>query len=325
MNFLTNKLYEKGSSKDFNQLQLSLQFRRLSEHTYFTKYSSRPLVKPKQRHTTNVLIIIKLSRQFPQRKIVHRLRLGFGLVSGLWLGLVAILLGGNCPRTASKYQIQKSNTIVFSALLCLYTSSMCVLAWNSVERVHKPPELPKAIVKLESSVEHDLGNIQNATPRMHLINRPLLYRKDNSCGLSSNVCPDDKFFHQEVLFLRKELDNKQKTTDNLLNIINYMPRNSNESGSNFYKNTNGDPVQINATAWERFQTQKRNNLKVKINTNKDITLNQTQSEGLWNGETQQHRDIKNRSVNTIENQFIEFCQKQQEKLTQIKKPHISPN
>ena len=58
---------------------------------------------------------------------------------------------------------------------------------------------------------------------------------------------------------------------------------------------------------------------------KDIILNQTQSKGLRNEETQQHWDIENRSINTIENQLIEFRQKQQEKFTQIKKPHISPN
>ena len=47
----------------------------------------------------------------------------------------------------------------------------------------------------------------------------------------------------------------------------------------------------------------------------------TQSERLRNEETQQHRDIENRSTNMIENQFL----KQQEKFTQIEKPHISTN
>ena len=121
----------------------------------------------------------------------------------------------------------------------------------SVERVHKSPELPKTIEKLESSADHDLGNIQNATPSIHMLNPPLLYRKDNSCGLSSNVCTDLRFFHEEVLFLRKELDNKQKKIDNLLNIISYMHRNTNEPGNNFYKITNAQTVSINTTARER--------------------------------------------------------------------------
>ena len=71
---------------------------------------------------------------------------------------------------------------------------------DSVERVHKSPELPKTIEKLESSADHDLLNIQNATPSMNLINIPLLYRKGSSCELSSNVCADHRFFHEEVLF-----------------------------------------------------------------------------------------------------------------------------
>ena len=46
---------------------------------------------------------------------------------------------------------------------------------------------------------------------------------------------------------------------------------------------------------------------------KNITLSQTLSEGLRNEETQQHQDTENKSIITIENQLIEFRQKQQEK------------
>ena len=105
-----------------------------------------------------------------------------------------------------------------------------------------------------------------------------------------------------------------------------MHRNSNEPGNNFYKTTNAQTVQINATAGERrFQTQNRNNLIVENNAYKDIKLSQTQSEGFQNEEKQQHRDIENRSTITIENQLIEFRQKQQEKFKQINKHHISLN
>ena len=84
---------------------------------------------------------------------------------------------------------------------------------DSVERVHKTLESPKTIENLESSADHDLGNIQNAIPSKY-----------------------------EVSFLRKKLSNKQKIIDNLSNIINYMHKNSNWSGDNFYKNTNGQLV-----------------------------------------------------------------------------------
>ena len=45
---------------------------------------------------------------------------------------------------------------------------------------------------------------------MSTINTPLLYRKGNLGGYSSNVCTDDRFFYEEILFLREELDHKQK-------------------------------------------------------------------------------------------------------------------
>ena len=71
---------------------------------------------------------------------------------------------------------------------------------DSVERVHKSPESPKTIEKLESFADHDLGNIKNVTQSMHLINTPLLYRKDNSGGHSSNVCTNDRktFFKESA-------------------------------------------------------------------------------------------------------------------------------
>ena len=102
-----------------------------------------------------------------------------------------------------------------------------------------------------------------------------------------------------------------------------MHRNLNEPGNNFYKTTNDQAVQNSATAGERrFQTQNRNNSAVENNAYEDITLSQTQSKRLRNEETQQHRDIENRSIITIRNQLIEFCQKQQEKFKQKKPPHI---
>ena len=105
-----------------------------------------------------------------------------------------------------------------------------------------------------------------------------------------------------------------------------MYRNSNKPGNNFYETTNVQSVQINATAGERrFQTQNRNNLTVENNAYKDITQSQTQSKGLPKEETQQHRDKENRPIITIENQLIEFREKQQEKFKQIKEPHVTPN
>ena len=99
-----------------------------------------------------------------------------------------------------------------------------------------------------------------------------------------------------------------------------MHRNSKKLDNNFCKTTNAQSGQINATAGERrFQTQNRNNSTVENNAYKDkrerknITLSQTLSEGLRNEETQEHQDTENKSIITIENQLIEFRQKQPEK------------
>ena len=53
-----------------------------------------------------------------------------------------------------------------------------------------------------------------------------------------------------------------------------MHTNSSESGENIHKNTNTQPIQINATVEE----QGRNNVTVDNITYNDIPLNRTQSE-----------------------------------------------
>ena len=124
------------------------------------------------------------------------------------------------------------------------------------------------------------------------------------------------FFHKGVLFFRKELDNKQKTINNLLNIINYMHRNSKNLVIIFTK--------LQMLSLARLMQQLESDVfkrKIEITQQsykdkrerKNITLSQTLSEGLRNEETQQHQDTENKSIITIENQLIEFRQKQPEK------------
>ena len=76
-----------------------------------------------------------------------------------------------------------------------------------------------------------------------------------------------------------------------------MHINSNKSGENIHKNTNTQPIQINATAEE----QGGNNVTVYDITCKDILLNQIQSKKHRNEELQQYQVIENRSIITIEN------------------------
>ena len=60
------------------------------------------------------------------------------------------------------------------------------------------------------------------------------------------MCTDDRFslVFSRYTFLEKRQDNKQKKIDNLLNIINYMHINPNESGEKFDIITNAQLLQI---------------------------------------------------------------------------------
>ena len=97
-----------------------------------------------------------------------------------------------------------------------------------------------------------------------------------------------------------------------------MQTNSNEFGQNIHKNTNTQPT--------RLMQHLKNKVEIYVDniTYKDIPLNQTPREENRNEELQQHQDIENRSIITIENQLTEFRKKQQEKFTKIKKLHVSP-
>ena len=55
-----------------------------------------------------------------------------------------------------------------------------------MEKAHKSPESPNTIKKLESFTHHVPENFPNITPNISTINTPLLYRKDNLDGHSSN-------------------------------------------------------------------------------------------------------------------------------------------
>ena len=85
---------------------------------------------------------------------------------------------------------------------------------------------------------------------------------------------------------------------------------------------NGKAAQVNPTATEPFQAQNKNTIKVKDNNYGNIMMNQIQGEKYLDGEIQHHQDEENRSINAIENQLVEFCQKQPKMVTQVKNPCI---
>ena len=97
-------------------------------------------------------------------------------------------------------------------------------------------------------------------------------------------------------------------------MIAYMHTNSNESGGNIHKNTNTQPIQINATAEE----QGRNNVTVDNITCKDIPLNQTQTKEHRNEELRRHQVIENRSIITIETNSLNFVRNSKRSLQKLK-------
>ena len=52
-------------------------------------------------------------------------------------------------------------------------------------------------------------------------------------------------------------------------------------------------------------------------------MNQLQRENIWYKKMQHYQDEEGRSIKTIENQLVEFCQECQEKFTHIKNPCIA--
>ena len=67
-------------------------------------------------------------------------------------------------------------------------------------KAHKSPESSNAIKKLESFAHQVPGNFQSITPNVPTITTPLLYRKDNLDGHSSNICTDDRCFMKKSFF-----------------------------------------------------------------------------------------------------------------------------
>ena len=93
----------------------------------------------------------------------------------------------------------------------------------------------------------------------------------------------------------------------------------------FY-NMDAKAVQTNSIAREPFQTQNKKTIEAKISNFSNIIMNQMQSQKYQNKEISKkhYQDEENRSINTNENQLIEFSQEHQEKFTQVKNPCIAP-
>ena len=85
---------------------------------------------------------------------------------------------------------------------------------------------PQTIEKARKDIEKEnieLEDIQKNTPLLSRYDTPQPRnpeRKTENAHLNKSTYYLDNFFQEEISFLRKELDNKQKVIDNLINLLN---------------------------------------------------------------------------------------------------------
>ena len=98
---------------------------------------------------------------------------------------------------------------------------------------------PDTSKNLENFIDSGFDRIHSATPIIRHVKTPPLQTKGTSCtrtSVNANYLPDDIFWQEEILFLRRVLENKRKTIDKLFNILH---NNNNEITKQFflYKNS----------------------------------------------------------------------------------------
>ena len=99
---------------------------------------------------------------------------------------------------------------------------------------------------LENFIDSDFDRIHSATPIIRHVRPPSLQTKGTSCtrpSVNANYLADDFFWQEEVLFLRRELENKQKTIDKLFNILH---NNNNEITKQFFLYKNSEEKKLSA-------------------------------------------------------------------------------
>ena len=119
------------------------------------------------------------------------------------------------------------------------------------------PSSPQTIEKARKDIENEnieLENIQINTPLLNYRDTPQLrnhQRKIENAHLNKSTYCLDKFLQKEISLLRKELDNKQKMIDNLIDLLNGVTTKRDETS--FYckslqtKNTSEKACHINET------------------------------------------------------------------------------
>ena len=161
---------------------------------------------------------------------------------------------------------------------------------------NKSVATPDTSQNLEDAIDSDLGGIHSATPIIHCVKTPSLQTKGTSPSVGVNYLADDILWREEILFLRRELENKQKTIDKLFNILR---NNNNEITKQFFLYNNSEEKELS----ENVMT---NNSVINIDNNSSIA-NSTKDQSISTANTGEAliitEDIsdKNKTKNDLKN------------------------
>ena len=158
------------------------------------------------------------------------------------------------------------------------THSQSLLSFASSKSV----ATPDTSQNLKDAIDSDFGGIHSATPIIHCVKTPLLHTEGTSPSVGVNYLTDDVLWREEILFLRRELENKQKTIDKLFNILR---NNNNEVTKQFFLHNNSDEKELS----ENVMT---NNSVINIENNSSIA-NSTKDQSISTANTSEALIITN--------------------------------
>ena len=159
---------------------------------------------------------------------------------------------------------------------------------------------PDTSQNLKDAIDSDLGGIHSATPIIHCVKTPLLQTEGTSPSVGVNYLTDDILWREEILFLRRELENKQKTIDKLFDIL---CNNNNEVTKQFFLQNNSDAKELSENVLTNNSVNNIENNSSIANSTKDqsiSTANTSEALIITNDISDKYK-IKNDLKNTTNN------------------------
>ena len=143
---------------------------------------------------------------------------------------------------------------------------------------NKSVTTPDNSQNLEDVTDSDFGEVYSATPIIHCVKTPSLHTKGTRPSVGANYLADDSFWREEILFLRSELENKQKTIDKLFNILR---NNNNEITKQFFLYNNSPEKKLSENVLTNNSViNVGNNFSIANSTKDQSTLTANSSETL---------------------------------------------